>query len=368
MIGADDRTPTGGADCARSSCRRWSATTSDRPLTANPGASRPAPPSRARRNGVGPAGGRSGARTRAGTGVGDPQRRRPLQLLAGHGTGVLARRAAHFRLPIDVWHVEDRALLPAVAEPAVAPAAPSAPTSPSSRRSPPAARSPTSSTASCQGRCAGSRSVGSWTTRTPVPCGWRSVSAPTIARPSPSSTATCPPSRRWPAWSMPSAAHRSPGAPHPLNRLAPERLLRWRLEQEPSLIGLASLTPTQPPVPSPRASRIALRARRSGGGPTGHEVLVVCSVGVDLDLVPYAIDARLHEPGVDGEVVGGDGGPAVARSRPGDGGPGGVGRSDRCRWSASRAEPRRSSTRWPGPRSTPRCAGAQRLAPERPSP
>ena len=44
-------------------------------------------------------------------------------------------------------------------------------------------------------------------------------------------------------------AHRSPGTPHPLNRLAPERLLRWRLEQEPSLVGLASVTPTQPPVP-----------------------------------------------------------------------------------------------------------------------
>ena len=40
----------------------------------------------------------------------------------------------------------------------------------------------------------------------------------------------------------------------------------------------------------------------------GSRVLVVCSVGVDLDLVPYAVDARLAasrrvvEPGVVGET------------------------------------------------------------------
>ena len=34
--------------------------------------------------------------------------------------------------------------------------------------------------------------------------------------------------------------------------------------------------------------------------------MIVCSVGVDLDLIPYAIDARLavgSEPGVEGEDV-----------------------------------------------------------------
>jgi hypothetical protein len=97
-------------------------------------------------------------------------------------------------------------------------------------------------------------------------------------------------------------AHRAADTPHPLNRLAPERLLRWRLEQEPSLIGLASLTPTQPPVPR-RNVKDRTPCSAIGRRADGTEVLVVCSVGVDLDLIPYAIDARLHEPGVDGEVV-----------------------------------------------------------------
>ena len=38
---------------------------------------------------------------------------------------------------------------------------------------------------------------------------------------------------------------------HPLDRLAPERLLRWRLEQDPTVIGLDSLAPAEPPVPRP---------------------------------------------------------------------------------------------------------------------
>ena len=37
-----------------------------------------------------------------------------LHVLAGDATGLLARRAAGLRFPIDVWHVDDRTLLPAV--------------------------------------------------------------------------------------------------------------------------------------------------------------------------------------------------------------------------------------------------------------
>ena len=99
------------------------------------------------------------------------------------------------------------------------------------------------------------------------------------------------------------AGHRRPDAPqHPLNRLVPERLVRWRLEQDPGLLGLASLAAAQPPVPRPsvkdRAPCSAI-GRRADGSP----VLVVCSAGVDLDLIPYALDAR-HVPGVEvGEVL-----------------------------------------------------------------
>ena len=83
---------------------------------------------------------------------------------------------------------------------------------------------------------------------------------------------------------------RSPA--HPLNTLSPERFLRWRLEQEPWLVDLASVEPAPPPTPrrnlKERTPCSAL-GRRLDGTP----VVVVCSVGVDLDLIPYAADARL---------------------------------------------------------------------------
>ncbi len=45
-------------------------------------------------------------------------------------------------------------------------------------------------------------------------------------------------------------AVRGPGRPpHPLQRLAPERLLRWRLAQDPSAVGMVAVWPTDPPVP-----------------------------------------------------------------------------------------------------------------------
>lgn len=87
---------------------------------------------------------------------------------------------------------------------------------------------------------------------------------------------------------------------HPLNRLAAERFLRWQLEQEPSALGLTAVTPAEPPV-----ARVNLKdptpATAIGRRADGRPVVVVTSVGVDLDLVPYAADARLAaagEPGI----------------------------------------------------------------------
>jgi len=104
---------------------------------------------------------------------------------------------------------------------------------------------------------------------------------------------------------------RDVGAPaHPLNRLAPERFLRWRLEQDPSVLGLASLAPMEPPVPRLNLKDVSpctALGRRADGAP----VVVVTSVGVDLDVIPYAADARRStlagfEPGIGGRTpVGG---------------------------------------------------------------
>jgi hypothetical protein len=83
-------------------------------------------------------------------------------------------------------------------------------------------------------------------------------------------------------------------APHPYQRLSPERWLRCRLVDEPALVGAEHLAPVpalavaddlRSPRPAPAAG-IDL-----GGGP----FLVVCSTGFDVDLVPATVDARLAD-------------------------------------------------------------------------
>lgn len=90
-------------------------------------------------------------------------------------------------------------------------------------------------------------------------------------------------------------AHRSIGAArHPLNQLAKERFLRWHLSLHPELLGLQHLVATAGPLPRPGLA-IATPCTAFGLDETGQGVHVVCSVGIDLDLVPYAVDVRLGQ-------------------------------------------------------------------------
>jgi hypothetical protein len=87
--------------------------------------------------------------------------------------------------------------------------------------------------------------------------------------------------------------HRRPGAPpHPLNQLVPDRWLRASLCRDPGRIGLSELRPAQ----GARA-RANLRDRdiavAVGTALDGTRVVVACSVGGALDLVPLAADARV---------------------------------------------------------------------------
>lgn len=87
-------------------------------------------------------------------------------------------------------------------------------------------------------------------------------------------------------------AQRRPGAEHhPLNQMAPERWLRALLVAEPSRIGLHSLRAAPPAVPRPNLRDRAVAIAR-GLDADDRPVVVACSVGVDLDLVPAAADAR----------------------------------------------------------------------------
>jgi hypothetical protein len=88
------------------------------------------------------------------------------------------------------------------------------------------------------------------------------------------------------------AAHRSPDAPqHPLNRLGQERYLRWRLEQEPHLIGMVSVAPAQPPLPRPNL-KDPIPCVASAVAADGRVHTIVCSVGVDVDLVGFVADVQ----------------------------------------------------------------------------
>jgi len=87
------------------------------------------------------------------------------------------------------------------------------------------------------------------------------------------------------------AEHRRPGAPpHPLNRLGAERLLRSRLIDDPGVVGALVLGAAPPPVP-----RLNLKdpvpCVATGVDDSGAPIVVVCSVGIDLDVVPFAADA-----------------------------------------------------------------------------
>ncbi|MET0911176.1 MAG: hypothetical protein ABWZ99_17060 [Ilumatobacteraceae bacterium] len=88
------------------------------------------------------------------------------------------------------------------------------------------------------------------------------------------------------------SGHRTPGAaPHPLNRLAQERLLRWRLQVEPSLVELHRVDPAEPPLPRLGLNEV-VPCVAAGIDLDGRTRVLVCSVGVDLDLIPFVADVQ----------------------------------------------------------------------------
>ncbi len=83
--------------------------------------------------------------------------------------------------------------------------------------------------------------------------------------------------------------HRRDGAaPHAVNRLARERWLRAQVVDMPALVGLESLVPVSPPLPR-RNVKDPAPASAIGHDEDGA-VLVLCTVGIDLEWVPIAAD------------------------------------------------------------------------------
>jgi hypothetical protein len=90
---------------------------------------------------------------------------------------------------------------------------------------------------------------------------------------------------------------RHPGAPvHPLQLLARERWLRSTILGDPTLVGASELSPAEMTV-EPGGIKDSHPAAAVGTDRDGKPVVVVCSTGVDLGVVPLAADARaLHAP------------------------------------------------------------------------
>lgn len=86
--------------------------------------------------------------------------------------------------------------------------------------------------------------------------------------------------------------HRRPGQPaHPLNRLAGERWLRRRLVATPDLVGAAHLEAVEGTLVRESVKDVTA-AIAVGATSDGEPIVVACSTGIDLDLVPSAADAR----------------------------------------------------------------------------
>ncbi len=226
-----------------------------------------------------------------------------LHIVAEEGVGTLARRAAEFDLPISVWRADGRSLVPA--EPALLVPSAMAPDQHEALRPLIVAggADPIVEHGVLTGEVRGLEvcrvvdDVATGATRLEVGVGQHDREAFQMLHgdvPTVESLARVVDAVR---------ELRAPAAPpHPLKALGAERLIRWRLEQQPDLVGATVVAPVPPPVPR-RNLKDPVPCVAVGIDRSGEQVVVVCSSGVDLDLIPYAADARLAlgEPGVGGE-------------------------------------------------------------------
>jgi hypothetical protein len=227
---------------------------------------------------------------------------RSVAVLAESDTGLLARRSAAFGAPPSIWRVDGRRLLPA--EPQALPAPPPV--------------DPRVLDLVALIEAAGADAVVEHGVLAGEVAGLEVCRAVVDADPGPARLEVgvgahdreafrllhgdVPPEQALAEVVERVAVHRQPGAaPHPLNRLASERLLRHRLLAEPGLVDATALVAAPPPVPRTDLKE-AVPCVAVGRDRDGRPLAVVCSVGIDLDLVPFATDVALGA-GDDHQVV-----------------------------------------------------------------
>lgn len=211
-----------------------------------------------------------------------------LHVVAERGTGVLARRAGWFTMPIRVSHLEGRALVPAVAEPLPEPGLVRDEHRALTELIVAGGAAPVEEHGVVSGEVDGLEvcrvvdDPDSGEVRLEVGVGAHDRETFQMLhgdRPKVEALGDVVRSV---------AHHRRDGAPqHPLNQLAASRKLRARLIADPSRVGLSALVAVDPPSPRPNVKdQLPCAAMEPGSG-----TLVVCTTGIDLDVVPWAGDA-----------------------------------------------------------------------------
>jgi hypothetical protein len=224
-----------------------------------------------------------------------------VHVIASEGAGALARRAAWFTVPITVSRLADRVLVPAVAEPLPA----SAPV-PTHHRDLAAlivagGAEPTEEHGVLAGEVAGLEvcrvvdDLHTGVTRLEVGVGAHDRETFQLVhgdRPTVEALADVV---------RAVVTHRSVGAEiHPLNQLGASRLLRSRVIAQPALVDptIAALVAAEPPLPRTNLKdQVPCVATEVGGSR-----IVVCSTGVDLEVVAFAGDAAARH-GADGVII-----------------------------------------------------------------
>lgn len=216
---------------------------------------------------------------------------RHIHILVEKDSGVVARRAAFFNHSISVWHVDEKSLLPAVPEPHL----PSVEASPGHRELIPLISSSGADALVEHGVVVGevrglemcrvvTDSV-SGEARLEVGMGVNDREAFAMVH------GELPTEQALRNVIEAVQVHREPGAMvHPFNQFGAERLHRWRAIQDPRSIGFLQLVPADPPVKRTNLKDpvpcVALGALENG-----QSAVATFVHGIDLDVVPFALDA-----------------------------------------------------------------------------
>ncbi len=225
-----------------------------------------------------------------------------IHVLVEKDSGILARRAEFFSSSITVWHIDEKSLLPAVAEPHL----PIVEAEPEHLALLPLIASSGADAVVEHGVVVGEvrglemcRVVNDSVTgeaRLEVGMGVNDREAFAMVH------GELPTEQALRNVIEAVQVHREPGAMvHPFNQFGAERLHRWRALQDPDSVGFVELQPADPPIKRTNL-KDPVPCVAVGTLKTGQRAVAAFVNGIDLDVVPFALDAAdMH--GVENVVI-----------------------------------------------------------------